>query len=68
MRNLMRGITVDKTRVTPLNTLDGVYTQILSVVIPSNSSPEILFRFHSVAGTIVLLRDPLPLRPLAILL
>ena len=64
----MRGITVDKTGVTPLNTLDGVYTQILSVAIPSNSSPEILSRFHSVVGTIILLRDPLPLRPLAILL
>ena len=68
MRDLMRGITVDKTRVTPLNMLDGVYTQILSVAIPSNSSPEILSRFHSVVDTIVLLRDPLPLRPLAILL
>ena len=64
----MRGITVDKTGVTPLNTLDGVYTQILSVAIPSNSSSEILSRFHSVVDTIVLLRDPLPFRPLAILL
>ena len=64
----MRGITVDKTGVTPLNMLDGVYTQILSVAIPSNSSPEILSRFHSVVGTIILLRDPLRLRPLAILL
>ena len=68
MRDLMRGITVDKTRVTPLNMLDGVYTQILSVAIPSNSSPEILSRFHSVVGTIVLLQNPLPFRPLAILL
>ena len=68
MKYLMQAITVDKTGGTPLNTLDGVYTQILSVAIPSNSSPEILCRFHSVIGTIVLLRDPLPLRPLAILL
>ena len=68
MKDLMQVITADKTGVTPLNTLDGVYTQILSVAIPSNSSPENLTRFHSVVGTIVLLQDPLPLRPLAILL
>ena len=68
MRDLMQVITVDKTGITPLNTLDGVYAQILSVAIPSNSPPEILSRFHSVIGTIVLLQDPLPLRPLAILL
>ena len=68
MRDLIQAITVDETGVTPLNTLDGVYTQILGVAIPSNSSPEILSRFHSVIGTIVLLQDPLPLRPLAILL
>ena len=42
MRDLMQVITVDKTGVTPLNMLDGVYTQILSVTIPSNSSPETL--------------------------
>ena len=68
MRDLMQVIAVDGTGVTPLNTLDEVYTQILSVAIPSNSSREILSRFHSVIGTIVLLQDPLPLRPLAILL
>ena len=68
MRCPMQAITVDRTGATPLNTLDEVYIQILSVAIPSNSSPEILSRFHSVIGTIVLLRDPLPLRPLAILL
>ena len=68
MKDLMRAITVDGNGVTPLNTLDGVYAQILSVAIPSNSSPDILSRFHSVIGTIVLLRDPLPLRPLALLL
>ena len=68
MRDLMQVITVDGTGVTPLNTLDGVYTQILSVAIPSDSSSEILSRFHLVIGTIVLLQDPLPLRPLAILL
>ena len=64
----MKGITVGETGVTPFDTLDEVYTQILSVAIPSNSSPEILTRFHSVIGTIVLLRDPLPIRPLASLL
>ena len=64
----MQAITVDRTGATPLNTLGEVYTQILSVAIPSNSSPEILSLFHSVISTIVLLRDPLPLRPLAILL
>ena len=42
MKDLMQVITADKTGVTPLNTLDGVYTQILSVAIPSNSFPEIL--------------------------
>ena len=42
MRDLMQVITVDKTGVTPLNMLDGVYTQILSVTIPSNSSPKTL--------------------------
>ena len=70
MRDLMQAITVnvDKTGVTPLYTLDGVYTQILSIAIHSNSSPDILFRFHSVIGTIILLQDPLPLRPLASLL
>ena len=68
MRDLMQVITVGGTGVTPLNTLDEVYTQILSAAIPSNSSREILSRFHSVIGTIVLLQDPLPLRPLAILL
>ena len=68
MRDLMQVITVDGTGVTPLNTLDGVYTQILSVAIPSDSSPAILSRFHLVIGTIVLLQDPLPIRPLAILL
>ena len=68
MKDLMQAITVDGTGVTPLNTLDGIYTQILSVAVPLNSSREILTRFHSVIGTIVLLQDPLPLRPLAILL
>ena len=68
MRDLMQAITVGTTGATPLNTLDGVYTQILSVAIPPNSSTEILSRFHSVIGTIVLLQDPLPLRHLAILL
>ena len=68
MRDLMQVITINNTGVNPLNALDGVYTQILSVAIPSNSSPDILSRFHSVIGTIVLLQDPLPLRPLASLL
>ena len=68
MMDLMQAITIDKAGATPLNTLDSVYTQILSVAIPLNSSPEMLSRFHSVIGTIVLLRDPLPIRPLAILL
>ena len=68
MRDLMKAITAGKTGITPLNTLDGVYSQILSIAIPSNSFPDILSRFHSVVGTIVLLRDPLPVRPLAILL
>ena len=70
MRDLMQAVTVNdgNTGVTPLNTLDGVYTQILSVAIPPNSSPDILSRFHSVIGTIVLLQDPLPIRPLASLL
>ena len=70
MRDLMQTITVDvgNMGVTPLNTLDGVYTQILSVAIPPNSSPDILSRFHSVIGTIVLLQDPLPIQPLASLL
>ena len=68
MRDLMQAIAVGTTGVTPLNTLDGVYTQILSVAIPRNSSTDILNRFHSVVGTIALLRDPLPLRHLAILL
>ena len=68
MSDLMRGIAVDNTGTNPWNTLDGVYTQILRVAIPSNSSPIILSRFHSVVGTIVLLQDPLPLRALASLL
>ena len=68
MMDLMQAITIDKAGSTPLNTLDSVYIQILSVAIPLNSSPEMLSRFHSVIGTIVLLRDPLPIRPLAILL
>ena len=68
MKDLMHAITVDNTGVDPLCTLDGVYIQILSVAIPSNSSPDILSRFHSVIGTIVLLQDPLPVRPLASLL
>ena len=64
MADLMRGIAVDNTGTNPLNVLDGVYTQILSVAVPSNSSPAILSRFHSVVGTIVLLQDPLPLQAL----
>ena len=68
MMDLMQAMTIDKAGATPLNTLDSVYTQILSVAIPLNSSPEMLSRFHSVISTIVLLRDPLPIRPLAILL
>ena len=68
MRDLTEAITVDNTRVDPLNTLDGVYTQILSVAIPLNSAPAILSRFHSVIGTIVLLQHPLPIRSLASLL
>ena len=68
MRDLMQAIIVNNTRVNPLNTLDGVYTQILSVAIPLNSSLDILSRFHSVIGAIVLLRDPLPIRALASLL
>ena len=68
MRDLMQAITTNNTGVNPLNTLDGVYTHILSVAIPSNSCPDILSRFHSVVGTIVLLQDPLSLRPLASLL
>ena len=68
MRDLMQAITAHNTGVDPLNTLDGVYTHILSVAIPSNSAPAILCRFHSVIGTIVLLQHPLPLRTLASLL
>ena len=70
MRDLMQAVTVNdvNTGVTPLNTLDGVYTQILNVAIPSDASPDILSRFHSVIGTIVLLQDPLPIQPLASLL
>ena len=68
MMDLMQAMTIDKAGATPLNTLDSVYTQILSVAIPFNSSPEMLSRFHSVISTIVLLRDSLPIRPLAILL
>ena len=68
MKDLMRGIAVDNTGANPLNALDGFYTQILSAAVPSNSSPEILSRFRSVVGTIVLLQDPLPLHALAILL
>ena len=68
MADLMRGIAVGNTGANPLNTLDGVYTQILNIGIPSNSSPTILSRFHSVVGTIVLLQDPLPLQALANLL
>ena len=68
MADLMRGIPVDNTGANPLNALDGVYAQILRVAIPSNSSLEILSRFHSVVGTIVLLQDPLPLQALASLL
>ena len=70
MRDLMQAITINDGNigVTPLNTLDGVYTQILSVSIPPDSSPDVLSRFHSVIGTIVLLQDPLPIRPLASLL
>ena len=68
MKDLMRGIAVDNTGANPLNTLDGVYTQILSVGIPLHSSPENLSRFHIVVGTIVLLQDPLPLQALASLL
>ena len=68
MTDLMQGIAVDNTGVNPLNVLDGVYTQILSIAIPSKSSPVILSRFHSVVGTIILLQDPLGLRPLASLL
>ena len=66
----MQAITVNvgNTRVTPLNTLDGVYTQILSIAIPLKSSPDILLRFHSVISTIVLLQDPLPIPSLASLL
>ena len=48
--------------------LDGVYTQILSVAIPPDSSPDVLLRFHSVIGTIVLLQDLLSIWPLASLL
>ena len=68
MRDLMQALTVDNTGVNPLTTLDGVYTQILSVAIPANSSPDVLARFHSVVSTIVLLLQPLPLQPLAALL
>ena len=68
MKDLMRGIAVDNTGANPLNTLDGVYTQILSIGIPSHSSPESLSRVHVVVGTIVLLQDPLPLHALASLL
>ena len=68
MVHLMQAITVDKAGANPLHTLDGVYAHILSVAIPSNSSLDIFSRFHSVVGTIVLLRDPLPLRALASLL
>ena len=46
MMDLMQAITIDKAGSTPLNTLDSVCTQILSIAIPSNSSPEMLSRFH----------------------
>ena len=67
MKDLMRGIAVDNTG-TPLNTLDGVYAQILSVAVPSNYPRDVLTRFHSVVGTIILLQDPLPLQALVSLL
>lgn len=68
MTDLMQGIAIDNTGTNPLNTLDGIYTQILNVAIPPKSPPAILSRFHSVVGTITLLQDPLALRPLASLL
>ena len=42
MSDLMQVITINNTGVNPLNELDGVYTQILIIVIPLNSSPAIL--------------------------
>ena len=64
MRDLMQAFTASNS----LNTLDWIYTQTLNIAIPPNSSPDILSRFHSLIGMIVLSKDPLPIRPLAILL
>ena len=61
----MGRIAIDNTRANPLNTLDGIYTQILSIKTPSYSSPEILSQFHIIVSTTVLLQDPLPLETLA---
>lgn len=68
MADLMQGIATGNRGSSPFNTLDGIYTEILSVAVPSRSPAYILTRFHNVVGTIVLLQDPLALRPLARLL
>ena len=47
-----------------MNTLDGVYTQILSVAIPSNSSPEILSDFTLSSVPLYFFETHFPFSPL----
>jgi hypothetical protein len=47
--------------VTTFSELDGLYLQILHATLPNQNPMIVLDRFKAVVGSIVLLRDPLPL-------
>jgi NACHT domain len=54
-----------KAHMTPYSHLDSLYMEVLRNSLPPYNDGEILTRFQTVVGSIVLLREPLPLHSLA---
>lgn len=50
---------------TPFADLDGLYLQLLLATLPESNPTDVQERFQAVVGSIILLRDPLPLDALA---
>jgi AAA ATPase domain len=65
LRLILDTETLRKSRVTPYSHLDGLYMEVLCSSLPPYNDEEILTRFQIVVGSIVVLREPLPLHSLA---
>ena len=62
MRKLQIALSHDHT---PFNALNEFYTIILRSAVPADCDPDIVERYQTVIGTIVVVQDPLPISTLA---